>query len=123
MNKEAETYEELIRQKRCIDFIKYYNITKDEVEKIYQFLTKYPNGIVSANTSTILLKDGTNTIDTIATNAKTSSIDGINMSNTMFNIIPHIVYTSRYSDNWHDSGGSYGGGSSNNNNNNNNNNR
>ena len=53
MNKEAETYEELIRQKRCIDFIKYYNITKDEVEKIYQFLTKYPNGIVSANTSTI----------------------------------------------------------------------
>ena len=26
MNKEPETYEELIRQKRCIDFIKYYNL-------------------------------------------------------------------------------------------------
>ena len=30
MNKEPETYDELIRQKRCIDFMKYYYVTKED---------------------------------------------------------------------------------------------
>ena len=123
MNKEPETYDELIRQKRCIDFIKYYYVTKDDLEKIYQFLEKYPKGIVSANLNMITLKSGTKIIETIPSSLKTLSIDGINMSNSFFRIIPHVVYTSSSSNGWHSSGGSsYSGGSSNNNNNNNNNN-
>ena len=38
MNKEPETYEELIRQKRCIDLSKYYELTKEQLEEIYNFL-------------------------------------------------------------------------------------
>ena len=36
MNKEPETYEELIRKKRCIDLTKYYQLTAEipEIEKI-----------------------------------------------------------------------------------------
>ena len=38
MNKEPETYEELIRQKRCIDLTKYYELSMDDLNKIYTFL-------------------------------------------------------------------------------------
>ena len=38
MNKEPETYEELIRQKRCIDLTRHYNLTEEDLEKIYEFL-------------------------------------------------------------------------------------
>ena len=38
MKKEPETYEELIRQKRCIDLTKYYQLTESELEQIYNFL-------------------------------------------------------------------------------------
>ena len=40
MNKEPETYEELIRQKRCIELTKYYSLSKEDLEGIYDFLTK-----------------------------------------------------------------------------------
>ena len=40
MNKEPETYEELIRQKRCIDLTKYYDLIKEQLEEIYDFLEK-----------------------------------------------------------------------------------
>ena len=34
MNKEPETYEELIRQKRCIDLTKYYELSMDDLKYI-----------------------------------------------------------------------------------------
>ena len=46
MNKEPETYEELIRQRRCIDLTKHYNLSKDDLQKIYEFLEKNPKGTV-----------------------------------------------------------------------------
>lgn len=33
-----ETYEELIRKKRCVELTKHYNITKEDLETIYNFL-------------------------------------------------------------------------------------
>ena len=38
MNKEPDTYEEIIRKKRCIDLAKYYSLTDDNLEKVYSFL-------------------------------------------------------------------------------------
>ena len=32
-----ETYEELIRKKRCVELTKHYNITKEDLETIYNF--------------------------------------------------------------------------------------
>ena len=44
MNKEPETYEELIRKKRCIELTKYYSLTMEDLEKIYNYLTINPDG-------------------------------------------------------------------------------
>lgn len=46
MNKEPDTYEELIRKKRCIDLAKYYSLTDDNLEKVYSFLEQNPKGKV-----------------------------------------------------------------------------
>ena len=35
MNKEPETYEELIRYKRCVDLTSHYNLSQKEFDKIY----------------------------------------------------------------------------------------
>ena len=53
MNKEPETYEELIRYKRCVDLTSYYELSKEELDKIYNYLEKYPQ--VSIFTSCIIL--------------------------------------------------------------------
>ena len=49
MNKEPETYEELIRKKRCIDLTKYYELSKSDLEKIYDFLESNQDGEVRWN--------------------------------------------------------------------------
>ena len=38
MNREPETYDELILQKKCIELTKYYNLTMEQLEEIYEFL-------------------------------------------------------------------------------------
>ena len=116
MKNEPETYEELIIKKRCIDITKYYEVTEEELEKIYQFLKENPGGEISGNTQSLNLINEGNTIpiDTIVAKCLSNTIDGIKVSNKNFTIIPH----------YNPSRGGYssGGSSSNNNNNKNNNN-
>ena len=121
MNKEPETYEELIRYKRCVDLTSHYELSKDELEKIYLFLSTYPKAVIIGNDSTLTLKVNYQPeIQPEIINSKCidSSIDGLTLSNESLSLIPHYVPSS-YS--------GYSGGSSsnknNNNNNNNNNNR
>ena len=43
MNFEPQTYEELIRMKRCVELTKYYEVTEEELWEIYHFLEpEYP---------------------------------------------------------------------------------
>ena len=117
MNKEPETYEELIRYKRCVDLTRHYELSKDELNKIYDYLATYPKAIIIGNDTSLTLKVNYQPeIQPEVINAKCidSSIDGIRLSNDSFTIIPHYVPSS--------SSGYSGGSSSNNNNNNNNNN-
>ena len=116
MNKEPETYEELIRKKRCIDLTKYYELSQADLEQIYNFLESNPNGQVRAGKDNISLVIDNNLANATIITSKciSSAIDGIVLSNTLFNIIPHYTPSS--------SGGYSGGSSSNNNKNNNNNN-
>ena len=118
MNKEPETYEELIRYKRCVDLSSHYDLSKEELDRIYNYLVTYPNAVIVGNENSLTLKVNYKPeIQPEVINAKCtdSSIDGIKLSNDAFTIIPHYVPSS--------SGGYSGGSSSNNNNNNNNNNR
>ena len=116
MNKEPETYEELIRYKRCVDLISYYELSQEELDKVYNFLSTYPKAVIIGNENSLTLKVNYQPeIQPEVINAKCidNSIDGIKLTNDAFTIIPHYVPSS---------GGGYSGGSSSNNNNNNNNN-
>ncbi|MBP3840532.1 MAG: hypothetical protein IK997_00230, partial [Bacilli bacterium] len=116
MNKEPETYEELILQKRCIELTRYYELSKEEVEKIYDFLINNKDAFVKGGLDNVSLMTKSGVVDTIPTR-KTPSIDSLTMSIRAFNIVPHYVPPTYY-------GGSSSsrrssGRSSNNNNNNN----
>ena len=116
MNFDPQTYEELIRMKRCVELTKYYELTEEELEEIYRFLEQNPEASVKGGRQNLALIRGQDTrnAQVIIANCIDSSIDGILMSQTVFKVIPHYVPSSG-------SAGS-GGSSSNNNNNNNNNN-
>ena len=116
MNKEPETYEELIRFKRCVDLSSYYELTKEELERIYNFLATYPKAVVIGNANSLTLKvDYKPEIkpEIILAKCKSFGIDGLRLTNDLLKIIPHYTPSS---------GGGYSGGSSSNNNNNNHNN-
>lgn len=115
MNRQPETYEELIRYKRCVDLTRYYQLTQEELDKIYDYLTTYPKAVIVGNMNSLTLNvDDQPEIQPEIINAKCidSSIDGVRISNDVFTINQHYVPSS--------SGGYHGGSSSNNNNNNNN---
>ena len=117
MNKEPETYEELIRYKRCVDLALHYELSQEELNKIYDFLSTYTNAVIIGNEDSLTLKvDFHPEIQPEIINAKCTNwnMDGIKLTNDTFTIIPHYVPSS--------SSGHSGGSSSNNNNNNNNNN-
>ena len=115
MNFEPQTYEELIRMKRCVELTKYYELTEGELEEIYRFLEQNPEASVKGGRQNLALIRGQDTqnAQVIMANCIDSSIDGILMSQTVFKVIPHYVPSSG-------SAGSSGSSSNNNNNNNNN---
>ena len=111
MDKEPETYEELIRKKRCIDLTNYYDFSMEELNQIYDFLSSNPEGTVVGGTDKVSLCLGTTVTAVIAAKSINSSIDGFTMKENYLRVIPHYTPSSSYS---------YSGGSSSNNNNNNN---
>ena len=118
MNFEPQTYEELIRMKRCVELTKYYEVTEEELWEIYHFLEQEPEAFIKGGRQNLSLIIGQNTSKTqkvIMANCTDSSIDGILLSRTECKVFPHYTPSS--------GSGSSGGSSSNNNNNNNNNNR
>ena len=54
MNREPETYDELIIQKKCVELTKYYNLTMEQLEEIYEFLKANKKGSVQGKTNQIL---------------------------------------------------------------------
>ncbi|MBR1413250.1 MAG: hypothetical protein IJ574_01085, partial [Bacilli bacterium] len=108
----AKTYNEIVRKKRIYDMTKYFVLSAEQLEELYDFLCQDDKNSISTTTTMINLKQGVKVIKSIPANAKTTSFDGITVSNTQFIVIPHYVPSSY-------SGGSSSGFSSNNNNNNN----
>ena len=111
-----ETYEDLIRKKRCIEITRHYEITKEDLETIYNFLKDNPNAIIKCNSNNIVLVSGGDAIRStiISSRCVDSSIDGMYITNHEFKIYPHYTPSSSSGSSWSSSGGS----SSNNNNNN-----
>ena len=49
MNFEPQTYEELIRMKRCVELTKYYEVTEEELWEIYHFLEQEPEAFITTS--------------------------------------------------------------------------
>ena len=61
MNFEPQTYEELIRMKRCVELTKYYELTEEELEEIYRFLEQNPEASVKGGRQNLALIRGQDT--------------------------------------------------------------
>lgn len=116
MNNEPVSYEELIRKKRCIEMTKYYYLTQDDLNTIYDFLSNNRNGEVIGGKGIISFVINKKTQSVLPAKQQSLLIDGVILTNSKFSVIRHYDSSSGYSSS------SSGGGSSNNNNNNNNNN-
>ena len=124
MNKEPETYEEILRKKRCIDLTRHYNLTMENLEEIYDFLEKNPDGLIRGNSNGLYLStpDTTNSQQIIYTTCKNPNIRGLLLNQKGLTIFPLIIDTYRSSGSRSSRGSSSGFSSNNNNNNNTNNN-
>lgn len=61
MNFEPQTYEELIRMKRCVELTKYYEVTEEELWEIYHFLEQEPEAFIKGGRQNLSLSIGQNT--------------------------------------------------------------
>ena len=55
--KNPETYEELIRFKKCVDLTKYYELSQDEIDKIFNFLSSYQGANIVGNKTGLVLEE------------------------------------------------------------------
>lgn len=111
--KKPETYTELVRWFNCQQLKKYYDISDDELEKIYFLVSKGWN--VNGTRDVLYLVDSSGNLPSINMSVvcTKSSIEGVSITGgTSFRVSYPASHYSSYS----------GGSSSNNNNNNNNNN-
>ena len=91
MNFEPQTYEELIRMKRCVELTKYYEVTEEELWEIYHFLEQEPEAFIKGGRQNLSLLIGQNTVKTqkvIMANCTDRSIDGILLSRTECKVFP-----------------------------------
>ena len=98
MNKEPETYDELIRHKRCFELTKYYELTEEDLEKIYNYLTNNENGVVIGNSYGLTLTVNYKTElkpEVMMKICVDNSIDGIKLTNDSFTVFPHYVPVNR----------------------------
>ena len=96
MNFEPQTYEELIRMKRCVELTKYYEVTEEELWEIYHFLEQEPEAFIKGGRQNLSLIIGQNTAKTqkvIMANCTDRSIDGILLSRTEFKVFPPPLHT------------------------------
>ena len=113
LNRNPETYNEIVHLKKMLDLAKYYSLSKEVMDEISDFILADPKNMVICDESTMSLKNATGVVEKSYTVAKmSSSIDGLTLSAAALSIVPHYTPSS---------GGGYSGGSSSNNNNNNNN--
>ena len=115
LNRNPETYNEIVHLKKMLDLAKYYQISAEVMDEISDFILASPKNTVVCDKTRIVLKANGVEQKTFAAAKISSAIDGLTLSAASLVVIPHYTPSS--------GGGGYsGGGSSNNNNNNNNNN-
>ena len=116
LNRNPETYNEIVHLKKMLDLAKYYNISTEVLDEISDFVLENKKNSVVCDLNKIVLKNAKGEEHKVYKASKlSSSIDGLTLTSASLVVIPHYTPSS--------SGGGYsGGGSSNNNNNNNNNN-
>ncbi|MFQ7204213.1 hypothetical protein [Waltera sp.] len=86
---EPQTYEELIRMKRCVELTKYYEVTEEELWEIYHFLEQEPEAFIKGATEPVPHHRAEYCKQkVIMANCTDSSIDGILLSRTECKVFP-----------------------------------
>lgn len=90
--KKAETYEELIRTKRCVDLTEYYGLSESDLDKIYLFLETNPFGIIKGGLKNLALvtPDDPKNHEIIIAKCINPKVEGIFMTNDSLSIIPRV---------------------------------
>ena len=129
--KAPETYNELIRQKSVLELKKYYPLSEEIINEIYNFLSENIENTIQGTKKSILLKNSTGIVKTINIIPSNSWFSSIEITNNLIKVVPLNMnvkgmntYGSRGSSfggsgSSHSSFGGSSGFSSNNNNNNN----
>lgn len=89
MNQEPETYEALLRQKRCVDLTVYYSLSLEELNQIYDFLTENPDGEVLGERDCLSLVVGNQVHSVISSSCCSDDIDALVFNNYLFRTVPH----------------------------------
>lgn len=89
MHKEPETYEELLRQKRCLDLTIYYPLSLKELNQIYDFLSENPDGEVLGERQCLSLVVGNQVRFVISSSCESDEIDALVFNNYLFRTVPH----------------------------------
>lgn len=115
--KKPKTHKELIRFKKCLDLTRYYELSQDEVDRIYDYLSSNPGANIIGNKTGLVLKRGDQSAswEIINANCIDDNIDWVKLSNDLFSLVPHYVPSRSPSFR----GASWIGRTNNNNNNNN----
>jgi hypothetical protein len=119
----AKTFKELKTKRAVYNLAKYYYLTDEQLNHIYEFLVSTPNSFMLATKTAIkLYKSQNSLVESIGVSSKVSqyngiSFDGYRIDETGDHVVSHYISTSTRSGGYSSSSGS----STNNNNNNNNN--
>ena len=89
--KEPETYDELVRYKKCVDLTSYYNLTTDDLNKIYEFLGSNDKANVIAKGNRICLMIGSAVSAVITAACIKSTIAEINITKDLFQVVNKYV--------------------------------
>ena len=113
LNRNPETYNEIVHLKKMLDLAKYYALSAEVMDEVSDFILANPKNSVVCDSSNMVLKSNGAEYKTFAVAKTSSAIDGLTLTAKSLVIVPHYTPSS---------GGGYSGGSSSNNNNNNKNN-
>jgi len=88
LNVQPQTYNELMRVKRCYELTKYFVLSEELLEKIYNFLAEDPKHEILTTMIIINFMDEDTIVTSYSAEPKTQTFSSIKISEKVFNVVP-----------------------------------